>query len=184
MKTCADCFKPSFELESYICISIASRKPRFELSHYCIVWNEYVLHRTIRQTTIIVNIFVTRSYYFSENVRSIFLRAKMRYIYNSVTIKLSSAARRIIGSNYRQPPHCVVHTNHCEWNTFKCDIINIVWIRRSLCKIQSTLANFYPTALLLALFILVFFSLHTFIKATNTDVHTCIPEHWHSFTVN
>lgn len=82
----------------------------------------------------------------------------------------------------------VVHTNHCEWNTFKCDIINIVWIRRSLCKIQSTLANFYPTALLLALFILVFFSLHTFIKATNTfielDVHTCIPEHWHSFTVN
>lgn len=33
-----------------------------------------------------------------------------------------------------------------------------------------------------------FFSLHTFIKATNTfielDVHTCIPEHWHSFTVN
>lgn len=109
-------------------------------------------------------------------------------IYITVTIKLSSAARRIIGSNYRQPPHCVVHTNHCEWNTFKCDIINIVWIRRSLCKIQSTLANFYPTALLLALFILVFFSLHTFIKATNTfielDVHTCIPEHWHSFTVN
>lgn len=46
----------------------------------------------------------------------------------------------------------------------------------------------YPTALLLALFILVFFSLHTFIKATNTfielDVHTCIPEHWYSFTVN
>lgn len=130
------------------------------------------------------------SQYFCDSVLLFqWKRAMQRWdIYNSVTIKLSSAARRIIGSNYRQPPHCVVHTNHCEWNTFKCDIINIVWIRRSLCKIQSTLANFYPTALLLALFILVFFSLHTFIKATNTfielDVHTCIPEYWHSFTVN
>lgn len=46
-----------------------------------------MLHRTIRQTTIIVNIFVTRSYYFSENVRSIFLRAKMRY---NITLSPSS----------------------------------------------------------------------------------------------
>lgn len=140
-----------------------------------------MFHRTIRQTTIIVNLFVTRSYYFSENVRSIFSPCK-----DEIYITLSPSSCRL--------PHAVssvaITTSH---HTVLCTptIVNetpssatssILYEFAARCaRFKALWLIFIQLRCYLLFLFWYFFSLHTFIKATNTfielDVHTCIPEH-------